>query len=183
MSDHFVREAIYLTDPDGHGIEIYGDRPRESGRARWLRMATEPLDVEGLPGVLDDPATAEWEGLPAGTTWVTPISRWRHRRRAGASIATCSASKLMVKLPAQAAFFCAGGYHHHIGANTWNSRGSVRRRRAPPPWGGRRSCSRCGRARPCRRAVGLPAGSRRRHSDGVQVRDPAGIALLLAAAP
>src|SRR5580765_3079485 len=68
LSDHFVSEAIYLGDPDGHGIEIYADRPRE----RWegivaQRMTTLPMDVDDLFRELDDPATEPFEGLPAGT--------------------------------------------------------------------------------------------------------------------
>src|SRR5207237_2847802 len=67
LSDHAVSEAIYLRDPDNHGIEIYADRPRELWEGKVGRMGTDPLDVENLLGVLDDPATAEWEALPAGT--------------------------------------------------------------------------------------------------------------------
>src|SRR3954463_6158358 len=68
MSDHFVSEALYLRDPDGHGIEIYWDRPREVWEGQVARrMTTEPLDVESLPGELDDPANAPFDGLPAGT--------------------------------------------------------------------------------------------------------------------
>ena len=68
MSDHFVSEAIYLTDPDGHGIEIYHDRPREVWEGKvGSRMTTEPLDVGDLLGELDDPATAPFTALPPGT--------------------------------------------------------------------------------------------------------------------
>src|SRR5437588_6494989 len=68
LSDHYVSEAIYLRDPDRHGIEIYADRPRE----RWEgqvheRMTTEPLDVDDLLRELDDPAAEPFDGLPAGT--------------------------------------------------------------------------------------------------------------------
>src|SRR5919201_3046384 len=68
LSDHFVSEAIYLSDPDGHGIEIYWDRPRHAWEGQVAeRMTTLPLDVESLLGELDDPASAEFERLPAGT--------------------------------------------------------------------------------------------------------------------
>ena len=68
MSDHFVSEAIYLTDPDGHGIEIYHDRPRVVWEGLvGARMTTDPLDVADLMGELDDPATEPFDGLPAGT--------------------------------------------------------------------------------------------------------------------
>ena len=58
-SDHFVSEAIYLSDPDRHGIEIYADRPRELWEGQVAaRMGTDPLDLDGLLGELDDPETA-----------------------------------------------------------------------------------------------------------------------------
>ena len=69
LSDHAVSEAIYLRDPDRHGIEIYADRPREQwdGKVSEL-MTTLPLDVESLLGELEDPAAEPFEGLPDGTT-------------------------------------------------------------------------------------------------------------------
>ena len=68
LSDHDVSEAIYLRDPDRHGIEIYADRPRAlwEGHVRE-RMTTLPLDVENLLAELADPATEPFEGLPDGT--------------------------------------------------------------------------------------------------------------------
>src|SRR4029077_13666240 len=66
MSDHLVSEAVYLTDPDGLGIEVYAARPRSTWRheGRQLAMATEPLDVDDLVRA----AGAErWSGMPAGT--------------------------------------------------------------------------------------------------------------------
>src|SRR5262249_49812601 len=66
MSDHYVSEALYLRDPDGHGIEIYWDRPREVWQGQVdMRMTTEPLDVQGLLGELDDPETEPFPGLAA----------------------------------------------------------------------------------------------------------------------
>ena len=68
LSDHFVSEALYLSDPDGHGIEIYRDRPRETWEGHvGERLTTMPLDVESLLGELDDPASAPFDGLPTGT--------------------------------------------------------------------------------------------------------------------
>ena len=67
-SDHDVSEALYLRDPDHHGIEIYADRPRSLWEGEvGQRLTTGPLDVDALLGVLDDPATAPFDGLPAGT--------------------------------------------------------------------------------------------------------------------
>ena len=128
LSDHAVSEAIYLSDPDGHGIEIYADRPR----ARWegqvgRLMTTMPLDVDDLLAELADPAGEPFAGLAPGTVV-------GHLHLRVASIAeTVSFYRdivgfgLMAQLGAQAAFLSAGGYHHHLGANTWQSAG------APPP--------------------------------------------------
>ena len=68
LSDHFVSEAIYLRDPDGHGIELYADRPRELWEGLvGERMTTLPLDVANLFAELDDPAAEPFDGLAAGT--------------------------------------------------------------------------------------------------------------------
>jgi catechol 2,3-dioxygenase len=129
LSDHYVSEAIYLRDPDHHGIEIYADRPREI----WdglvgMRMTTEPLDTDSLFGELDDPATAPFDGLPAGTVMghvhlrvadiPSTVDFYRDRLGFG----------LTAALGGQAACRSAGGYHHHLGANTWESAGAP----APP---------------------------------------------------
>ncbi len=128
FADHFVSEALYLTDPDGHGIEIYADRPRalwEGAVAR--RMTTQPLDFESLLGELADHQAASFDRLPAGTVI-------GHVHLKVADIAATVAFyrdvlglELTAQLGSQAAFFSAGGYHHHIGANTWESAGG-----APP---------------------------------------------------
>src|SRR5439155_8590131 len=69
LSDHYVSEAIYLRDPDRHGIEIYADRPHELWEGQvGSRMTTEPLDADDLLRELGDPASADFEGLPVGTT-------------------------------------------------------------------------------------------------------------------
>jgi catechol 2,3-dioxygenase len=129
LSDHFVSEAIYLSDPDGHGIEIYRDRPRDHWEGQvGARMTTLPLDVRSLLGELADPATEPFERLPEDTIMGhvhlkvaaigETITFYRDLLRFG----------LMAKLGFQAAFFSAGGYHHHLGANTWESAGAN-----PPP--------------------------------------------------
>jgi catechol 2,3-dioxygenase len=130
-SDHFVSEALYLSDPDGHGLEIYWDRPR----AQWEglvadRMTTLPLDLDGLLGELDDPRREPFDGLSAGTVMghvhlkVADVDDTVAFYRDGLGFG------LMAALGGQAAFLAAGGYHHHIGANTWESRGA-----SPPPPG------------------------------------------------
>ena len=130
-SDHWVSEALYLRDPDRHGIEIYADRPRELWEGKVARgMTTLPLDVDGLLRELDDPATSAFEGLPNGTTM-------GHVHLQVASIPETVdfyrdvlGFGLMTGMGDQAAFLGAGGYHHHLGANTWESRGGT-----PPPPG------------------------------------------------
>ena len=131
LSDHAVSESIYLADPDGHGIEIYADRPREIWEGQVAtQMTTMPLDVQGLIGELPDPATASFEGLPAGT-----VMGHVHLRVADIP-ATITFYRdllgfdLMAELAGSAAFLSAGGYHHHIGANIWESAGA-----SPPPTG------------------------------------------------
>ena len=131
LSDHFVSEAIYLSDPDRHGIEIYWDRPREVWEGQVAsRLTTMPLDVDGLFGELGDPAAEPFDGLAAGT-------RMGHVHLKVASIPETVAFYrdvlgfgLMAQLGGQAAFLSAGGYHHHLGANTWESAQG-----APPPPG------------------------------------------------
>jgi catechol 2,3-dioxygenase len=125
LSDHRVSEAIYLRDPDSHGIEIYADRPRDlwEGQVGKL-MATLPLDVDDLFGLLEDPQAEPFDGLPAGTVM-------GHVHLCVSSIPDTVAFYgdtvgfgLMAELRAQAAFLSAGGYHHHLGANTWESAGA-----------------------------------------------------------
>ena len=129
LSDHFVSEAIYLSDPDRHGIEIYADRPREVWEGRvGERLTTMPLDVDSLLGELDDPASEPFDGLHAGTVMghlhlkvaAIPSTIEFYRDVLGFG--------LTAALGLQAAFFGAGGYHHHVGGNTWESAGAP----APP---------------------------------------------------
>jgi catechol 2,3-dioxygenase len=131
LSDHFVSEAIYLSDPDGHGIEIYWDRPREVWEGQvFERMTTLPLDVGSLMDELSDSESEPFEQLPDGTVM-------GHVHLKVASIPDTVAFyrdvlgfDLMAQLGEQAAFLSAGGYHHHVGANTWESAGA-----SPPPEG------------------------------------------------
>ena len=130
LSDHFVSEALYLSDPDGHGIEIYWDRPREHWEGRVAaRMTTLPLDVDDLMHELDDPAGEPFDGLPDGTVMghvhlkVADVPHVVTGYRDGLGFG------LMAQIGRQAAFLAAGGYHHHIGLNSWESAGAG----APPP--------------------------------------------------
>ncbi len=124
-SDHGVSEALYLSDPDGNGIEIYRDRPRDAWPMRGgeLAMVTDPLDLQAL---VDD-RDGDGVELDAATTighvhlHVADIVAAQHFY--------CDALgfDLMQRFGNQAAFVSAGGYHHHVGLNTWAGVG------APPP--------------------------------------------------
>jgi catechol 2,3-dioxygenase len=128
LSDHFVSEAIYLSDPDGHGIELYWDRPRQVWEGQVAaRMTTLPLDVDSLLGELDDPRGARFEGLPSDTVMGHVHLKVAQIPQTIAFYRDVLGLGLMATLGRQAAFLSAGGYHHHVGANTWDSAG------APPP--------------------------------------------------
>jgi catechol 2,3-dioxygenase len=130
LSDHFVSEAIYLSDPDGHGIEIYWDRPREVWEGQVAaRMTTIALDVDDLLGELDDPASELFDGLPAGTVMGHVHLKVANISETVSFYRDVLGFGLMAQLGASAAFLGAGGYHHHLGANTWESAGAS----APPP--------------------------------------------------
>jgi catechol 2,3-dioxygenase len=127
-ADHGVSEALYLSDPDGLGVEIYADRPRDqwasSPDGHGVAMVTLPLDLESLlAGSPDDPAPAMPPGLVAGHVHlkVADVSR------AVAFYEDALGLDEQAQLPS-AAFLSAGGYHHHVGLNSWHSRGG-----SPPP--------------------------------------------------
>jgi catechol 2,3-dioxygenase len=125
LSDHFVSEAIYLQDPDDHGIEVYWDRPREHWEGQVMqRMTTLPLDTDSLLGELDDPTVDTFEGLPGGTTMGHVHLRVKDIPSTIAFYRDILGFGLMAALGPQAAFLSAGGYHHHIGSNTWESGGA-----------------------------------------------------------
>jgi catechol 2,3-dioxygenase len=129
FADHLVSEAIYLADPDGNGIEIYRDRPR----AEWvyepnqqIRMASDPLDIEGILDELnghDEP----WSGLAAGTKLGHMHLHVAHLDDTKHFYVDILGFDLMARFGPSALFVSAGGYHHHIGLNTWAGVG------APPP--------------------------------------------------
>src|SRR5919206_343925 len=127
LSDHYVSEAIYLRDPDRHGIEIYADRPRELWEGRvGERMTTEPLDVKDLLGEAD----GDFAGMPAGTTMGHVHLKVAAIPQTVDFYRDVLGFDLVVERVPQAAFLSAGGYHHHLGANTWESAGA-----SPPPEG------------------------------------------------
>ncbi len=118
MSDHLVSEAVYLTDPDGLGIEVYADRPRETWTIadRQIEMTTKPLDVRSL---IDAAGGARWDGMPDGTHighvhfHVGDIDEATEFYHHGLGL-----DKIVWTYPG-ALFMSAGGYHHHVGVNTW----------------------------------------------------------------
>jgi catechol 2,3-dioxygenase len=128
-SEHFVSEALYLRDPDGHGIEVYRDRPRDDWYEgdRFL-LGTAQMDVQG---VLDAGRTApgQWQGIDPGTvmghihleTTDLALSKGFYVERLGFDVTMDMA---------QASFMSVGGYHHHLAVNTWG------RRSRPAPRGG-----------------------------------------------
>jgi catechol 2,3-dioxygenase len=182
-SDHLVSEALYLSDPDGNGIEIYRDRSRDD----WthadgqLQMATAALDLDDVLGELSGAAGFQ-EQAPAGT-------RIGHVHLQVADLASAEVFyhgvlgfDVMVRGYPGALFVSAGGYHHHIGLNTWHSAGA-----APAPAGtaGLRSFT---IALPGERELSAllgrvdAAGLATSHqADGVLVHDPFGTGVLLTA--
>jgi catechol 2,3-dioxygenase len=179
-SDHLVSEALYLRDPDGHGLEIYCDRPREEWPRRGgdVQMASDPLDLDDLAAS----ATPGPGGLPPGTAV-------GHVHLCVADIGPADAFYREVlgldptaRIGDVATFLSWEGYHHHIGANVWESRGA-----GPPPPGSaalRRVALTYGdagaRDEVAARAetAGAPV---EREDDVVLVRDPSGNAFALLA--
>jgi catechol 2,3-dioxygenase len=128
FSDHLVSEALYLADPDGNGIEIYRDRPRSEWPRQngQLQMATDPLDIEGILAELG-PQPEPWTGLQ-------PETLIGHVHLHVATIPAAEAFYIdtlgfdpILRYGPSASFVSAGGYHHHLGLNTWAGVN------APPP--------------------------------------------------
>jgi catechol 2,3-dioxygenase len=123
-SDHGTHEAIYLPDPDGNGIELYADRPREA----WPDLANpdrgggpKPLDTGALLATVagEEPRREAGAGLAVGHVHlhVGDLERGRAFYR------DVLGFDLVMFFPGQAAFVSAGGYHHHLGFNTWRGLG------------------------------------------------------------
>ncbi len=129
FADHGVSEALYLQDPDGNGIEIYRDRPRSEWPVKEgrLDMVTEPLRTQQLLDLLvDDPDP--WQGLPEGTRLGHVHLRVNNISTAETFYRDVLGMELMQRYGSGASFFSYSSYHHHIGVNTWNSKGA-----SPPP--------------------------------------------------
>lgn len=178
MSDHFVSEALYLNDPDGLGIEVYVDRPRGEWRSvgSELEMTTLPLDARS---VLEAAAGAEWTGMPAGTVIGHVHLHVGDLDRAAAFFhGALGFDKTVWSYPG-ALFMAAGGYHHHLGTNTWA------RNATPPADGDARLLeweilvpdeSAVDAAASSLAAAGIPSD---RDATGLRVRDPWGTQVLV----
>lgn len=123
-SDHLVSEAVYLRDPEGNGIELYRDRPRDEWRREddgQIAMATLPLDLDALLQQASAPAPSPVVAAGATVGHVhlqvadLPATRVFYAGPLGFDV--------MVEGYPQALFVATGGYHHHVGLNTWNSAG------------------------------------------------------------
>jgi catechol 2,3-dioxygenase len=122
-SDHLVSEALYLADPDGNGIEIYVDRPASTWE--WnngeVLMTTEPMDAEGI---LAEGKGDSWTQLPPDTLMghihlhVAEFEKIKEFYCDGLGF------EIVCRYGSQALFISTGGYHHHIGLNTWNGVGA-----------------------------------------------------------
>ncbi|QJR38340.1 VOC family protein [Gemmatimonas groenlandica] len=117
-SDHLVSEALYLQDPDGLGIEVYVDRPRDRWRRvdQELMMATDPLDMADLVRVANG---APWTGMPSDTVMGHVHLHVGDLDAADAFYSEGLGFDRMVWRYPGALFLGAGGYHHHLGTNTW----------------------------------------------------------------
>jgi catechol 2,3-dioxygenase len=121
--DHLVSEAFYLQDPDNLGIEVYADRPRSAWRriGRELMMSTDPVDVAGVVRAAGD---VPWTGMPAGTVMGHVHLHVGDLPRAAAFFSEALGFDRTVWSFPGALFLGAGGYHHHLGANTWAGAGA-----------------------------------------------------------
>lgn len=177
-ADHAVSEAIYLTDPDGHGIEIYRDRPR----SEWvfpggqLRMTVDPMDFDGVLGASDGSGS----NLPSDTMM-------GHIHLQVASIPVTEqfyidllGFDLVIRYGSGASFLSANGYHHHFGTNTWAGVG------LPPAPADAARLLWYEIRQPNDAAVAAIAGRLEaaeygfeRNNDGLRVIDPSGIHILI----
>jgi catechol 2,3-dioxygenase len=131
-SDHLVSEALYLSDPEGNGIELYRDRPREEWPVRdgVVQMDTLPLDLDGVLSELRrEDANA---GMPSGTRMGHVHLNVGDLTAAEAFYSGALGFDVTVRGYPGALFVSAGGYHHHLGLNTWAGEGAP-----PPPPGSR----------------------------------------------
>jgi catechol 2,3-dioxygenase len=182
-SDHLVSEALYLKDPEGNGIELYRDRPREEWPVRdgVLQMSTLPLDLDGVLGELRrEDASA---GMPPGTRIGHVHLNVGDLTAAEAFYSGALGFDVTVRGYPGALFVSAGGYHHHLGLNTWAGEG------APPPPAGSRGLREFEIVLPTAESLAAEEDRLReagfeptREDDRVLVSDPSGNRVALSAA-
>lgn len=141
FADHQVSESLYLHDVEGNGVEIYADRPR-SAWSDWRRISeriavtgdtslmapmSQPLDFHSLLGELGEQGTREKPtAFPAGASIGHMHLRVTDLERSVRFYHEKLGLEIMMHVPQiGVAFLSAGGYHHHIGLNTWHSRGGT----------------------------------------------------------
>jgi len=123
-ADHLVSEALYLADQDGNGIELYVDRSREE----WpfadgsLVMSSEPLNYRGLLGAVGE--SSPWNGIHPGTDIGHIHLQVSDLRQSENFYHHLLGLEVTQRSYRGALFLSAGGYHHHVGLNIWNSRGA-----------------------------------------------------------
>lgn len=129
-ADHLVSEALYLADPDGNGIEIYRDRPRDEWQYEngQIKMATDPLDYQGILEMANG-SNGYWDGLESSTRLGHMHLHVANLDQATEFYAQVLGFDFLLNYMGAASFLSAGGYHHHIGLNTWNGIGAA----SPPP--------------------------------------------------
>lgn len=183
-SDHYVSEALYLADPEGNGIEIYADRPRGT----WytpegeMRMGTVALDVDDLLATIGEGDSGSTR-LPAGTRIGHIHLHVADLEAAIEFYRDVIGFDLMMLYGPSAGFLSAGGYHHHIGLNTWAGVG------APQPLEGSTGLIEYSVLDPERDDQAAIAGRAENsgldpviHDDGVELVDPSGNKLKVALA-
>lgn len=121
--DHDVSEALYLSDPDGNGIEMYIDRPADTWK--WdsngqVYMTTDPVQFQSVLREAD----GTWSGLPIDTVMGHIHLSVRNLQESEDFYTSLLDYAVVSRYGGQALFISTGGYHHHIGLNTWHSEGA-----------------------------------------------------------
>ncbi|WP_042349195.1 VOC family protein [Bacillus massiliigorillae] len=121
-SDHLVSEALYFSDPDGNGIEVYCDRHADTWtwHNNQVAMTTDPLDGEGVLAAGDG---LEWNGMPPDTVMGHIHLHVSNLQKAGTFYSDVLGYEVVCEYGGQALFLSTGKYHHHVAINTWNGTG------------------------------------------------------------
>ncbi|MDR6104599.1 catechol 2,3-dioxygenase [Agrobacterium larrymoorei] len=180
-SDHLVSEAIYLSDPEGNGIEVYRDRQPDEWNYQadgTVEMATKRLDLQAL---YDSASQTPFRQAAEGTAIGHIHLQVGALPQADAFYQDVLGLKIMARYPG-ASFFGYGAYHHHVAANIWNSRGAVTRKENMTGLSGYslkfNEKDTLDRALVALDRLEIPT---ERQSDGIAVKDPWGIGLKLSA--